>query len=237
MDLTRPTAPRRTVTTGRRRPRGLVAAPLLAVLALVGVVGCSTSGDSPSQGTSSTRSSPFAHLGAVPRTVDGRTFDAASLNGKPVVLWFWAPWCTICRSEAPTVSKIAAEYAGRVQFVGVAGQDTAQAMSRFVADTGTGSLTHLADTTGVVWREFGVAVQPSFAFITSDGATDIRVGGLEEAALRARVAEVATGAPTSTVTGTPGPTCSRAADGTLLCGSAGPGQTPTTIPQPPTPSP
>ncbi len=237
MDHSRPTAARRAVTMRWRRPRATVAAPLSAVFILLGVVGCSTSGDSPRQGTSTTMSSPFAHLGSVPKTVDGATFDAASLTGRPVVLWFWAPWCTICRAEAPTVSKIAAEYAGRVQFVGVAGQDTAQAMSRFVADTGTGSLTHLSDTTGVVWREFGVAVQPSFAFITSDGATDIRVGALEEAALRARVAEVAAGAPASTVTGTPGPTCSRAPDGTLLCGSAGPGQTPTTIPKTPTSSP
>ena len=234
MDLTGPMAPWHLATRGLRR-RAIMAAPLL-VLATVGVGGCSTSSDSASRGTT-TSSSPFAHLGAVPRTVDGATFDPASLSGKPVVLWFWAPWCTICRAEAPTVSRVAAEYAGRVQFVGIAGQDTATAMSRFVTETGTGDLTHLADTTGVVWREFGVAVQPSFAFITSDGTTDIRVGGLEEQALRARVAEVAAGDPRSSITVAPGPTCSKAPDGTLLCGSAGPGQTPTTLPPAPAPSP
>ncbi|MEO6414044.1 MAG: redoxin domain-containing protein [Pedococcus sp.] len=156
--------------------------------------------------------------------MDGTAFDAASLTGKPVVLWFWAPWCTICRGEAPTVAKIAAEFAGQVEFVGVAGLDTVSAMTRFVQQTGTGDFTHLADTNGTIWREYGVAVQPAFAFINSDGRADVRVGSLGEAALRARVVEVAAGAATSTVSATPGPTCSKAADGTLRCGSAGPGQ-------------
>ena len=25
-------------------------------------------------------------------TIDGKTFDLASLQGEDVVLWFWAPW-------------------------------------------------------------------------------------------------------------------------------------------------
>ncbi len=211
-----------------RRRRARLAGSLLAVLTLLGVAACSTSTGSrgtPGASVATTgESSPFAHLGAVPKTVDGATFDAASLTGRPVVLWFWAPWCTICRGEAPTVAKIAAEFDGQVEFVGVAGLDTVSAMAQFVEQTGTGDITHLADTDGTIWREYGVAVQPAFAFITSDGRADVRVGSLGEAALRARVVEVAAGAATSTVSATPGPTCSKAADGTLLCGSAGPGQ-------------
>jgi thiol-disulfide isomerase/thioredoxin len=55
-------------------------------------------------------------------TVDGQEFDGAALAGTPVVLWFWAPWCTICRAEAPDVAAVAAEYAGRVEVIGVAGR-------------------------------------------------------------------------------------------------------------------
>jgi thiol-disulfide isomerase/thioredoxin len=222
------------------RRRGPVARAFaaLALLALVATTGCSAStgstGTSVSSGATTGQSSPFAHVGALPSTTQGAAFDAASLTGKPVVLWFWAPWCTICRAEAPTITKVAAEFAGKVEFVGIAGQGTKSAMSAFVEQTGTGNLPHLADTTGAVWREYGVTVQPSFAFITRDGRVDLRVGSLDEATLRARVAAVAAGEATSAVSLPPGPTCSRAPDGTLLCGSAGPGQPSTTIPPSPT---
>lgn len=210
----------------------------VVLLAVMGVASCSGSavtGDASSGAVATTgQSSPFAHVGAVPGTVDGAAFDPASLTGKPVVLWFWAPWCTVCRGEAPTVRKVAAEFAGAIEFVGVAGQGSKVAMADFVRETGTGDLTHLADTSGNVWREYGVAVQPSFAFITRDGRADIRVGSLEERTLRALVAEIVAGAATSTVTFTPGETCSKAPDGTFLCGSAGPGQPLTTIPPSPT---
>jgi thiol-disulfide isomerase/thioredoxin len=38
------------------------------------------------------------------RTVTGATFDGRRLSGKPVVLWFWAPWCPTCRAQAGWVS-------------------------------------------------------------------------------------------------------------------------------------
>ena len=204
------------------RRRAVATAALLLTLLAVG--GCSVATPASGGGGTTGAVSPLAHIGAIPGTVSGAEFDVATLSGGPVVLWFWAPWCTICRSEAPAVTKVAAEFAGQVDVIGVAGQGTKGAMVDFVRQTGTSGLTHLADTSGTVWREYGVTVQPTFAFITADGRTDLRVGSLDEATLRARVAEVASGAASSTVSLPPGPTCSKAADGTLLCGSAGPGR-------------
>ena len=227
-----PSPSRRSMTLAVPRPRRArrsVLAAAAVVLAVVAVAGCAGTSVHPGSGPTTSAVSPFAHIGAVPATVTGARFDPSTLTGKPVVLWFWAPWCTICRSEAPAVNKVAADFAGRVDIIGVAGQGTRAAMADFVKQTGTSGLTHLADVNGTVWREYGVSVQPSFAFITQDGRADLRVGSLDEKTLRARVAEVAAGAATSTVTLPPGQTCSRAPDGTLLCGSAGPT---TTIPQP-----
>jgi thiol-disulfide isomerase/thioredoxin len=35
----------------------------------------------------------------------------ASLKGKPVLLFFWAHWCSTCKRQAPDLMKVAAEYA------------------------------------------------------------------------------------------------------------------------------
>lgn len=117
-------------------------------------------------------------------TVDGVAFDAATLAGKPVVFWFWAPWCTICRAESGDVAKVAAEFADRVEFVGIAGLGPVEDMRAFVAETSTGGFTHLADADGSLWSRFGVIAQPSFVFVTADGQAEEFTGGLGEEDLR-----------------------------------------------------
>ncbi len=126
-------------------------------------------------------------------TLDGGTFDSSRLAGRPVVLWFWAPWCTICRAEGPDVAAVAAEYAGQVELIGVAGRGDVESMRSFVADTGTGSLVHLVDQDGTVWNRFGVVSQPAFVFVDRAGATETFAGSLDAAQLRAVVDELAAG--------------------------------------------
>ncbi|MFI7707728.1 TlpA family protein disulfide reductase [Nonomuraea sp. NPDC049480] len=113
------------------------------------------------------------------KTLEGKTFQGESLAGRPVVFWFWAPWCPKCMSEAPHVKAAAAEY-GDVAFVGVAGLDTEAAMKEFVQRTGTDGFTQLSDEKGAVWTKLGVSAQSTFVFMKPDGTTAKASGPLGE---------------------------------------------------------
>ncbi len=126
-------------------------------------------------------------------TVSGGELDVATLAGSPVVLWFWAPWCTICRSEAPDVSEVVAELGDDVTFLGVAGRGEVDAMQGFVADTNVSGFEHLADVDGSIWARFNVASQPSFAFVSPDGTVETVVGALGADGLRDRASALLAG--------------------------------------------
>jgi thiol-disulfide isomerase/thioredoxin len=102
-------------------------------------------------------------------TVDGKAFDAATLAGKPAVLWFWAPWCPRCRAQAEATAKVAADYRDRVTVVGVAGLDKADAMRGFVADQKVGGFPHLSDEAGAIWERFEITEQSVYVILDAKG--------------------------------------------------------------------
>jgi thiol-disulfide isomerase/thioredoxin len=118
-------------------------------------------------------------------TLAGEEFDSASrFAAGPTVLWFWAPWCTICRAEAPEVLALAEEFAGELVVVGVAGRGGRQEMIDFVADTGAARLDHVVDADGAIWAGYGVVAQPAFAFVARDGRAEVFNGALPPDDLR-----------------------------------------------------
>jgi len=152
----------------------LLIAVLLAATALL-AAGCGSR--TASEGT---------QLDFTAETLDGRPFSGASLNGRPAVLWFWAPWCPTCQRDAPLVARVAAAHPA-VTFVGVGAQDRLDALREFTAKYGVDGFTELADTDAAVWARFGVTRQPAYAFISPDGKVEVVKGSLSEADLSARV--------------------------------------------------
>ncbi|MFC7546257.1 TlpA family protein disulfide reductase [Plantactinospora sp. GCM10030261] len=193
------------------RRRGSVSALLVLTLAGTLTAGCGGNGPAESTGdepgTSIGRSavpassppaaaSPSSTI-PVPETlrftavtVDGKPFDAATLAGKPAVLWFWAAWCTRCRAAAGTVAEVAAANADRVNLVGVSGLNSGdEGMRRFVRDSGIDGFPSLADDDGAVWRRFGVTSQEYYVLLDSAGKVS-HSGPLSGAELRQRVADL-----------------------------------------------
>ena len=57
---------------------------------------------------------------------DGRRHSIGELQGKAVVLNFWATWCAPCREEMPMFERLQKEWTGRVQFVGLSDEEAAK---------------------------------------------------------------------------------------------------------------
>jgi thiol-disulfide isomerase/thioredoxin len=123
-------------------------------------------------------------------TLDGQSVTQATYEGKPTIMWFWAPWCSVCRGEAPTISEVAGELDGSVDVVGVAALGSTEEMNTFVSDTGIGNISNLNDPDAEVWSVFGVASQPAFAFIGADGSIDVVAGSLDKEEILERAANL-----------------------------------------------
>src|ERR1700676_2731839 len=53
------------------------------------------------------------------KDLDGKDLSLASLNGKVVLLNFWATWCGPCRAEIPSLIQLQKRYQDRMQIIGL----------------------------------------------------------------------------------------------------------------------
>lgn len=165
---------------------------IAVVLGLALLAACGSSPDTSAEDTADTSAEDTAEpprLGVTEEsvldftapTLAGSDLDAASLKGKPAVFWFWAPWCSVCRGEAPGVERVAADLGDDIAFVGVPGLGEVPAMKEFVDQTGVTSLNHAIDDDGSLWKRFGITSQPSYVFVTSEGDVRSVKSGMSEA--------------------------------------------------------
>ena len=145
------------------RFKTLIGILLGAVLVLSG---CGGTGDTSTAASGSSGASASA-LEFTGETLAGAEYDGQVLEGKPTVLWFWAPWCSTCRAQAGTVAKVATDYAGEVNVVGVGGLADPDDIRDFAREVE--GPTHLFDEEGEVWRHFGVTAQSTYVVLDADG--------------------------------------------------------------------
>jgi len=141
---------------------------LAAAVAMAALAGCGS--------TAAPAAAPAASSGAVPaslaftgRTLDGTAFDAATLAGRPTILWFWAPWCATCASEAMSIADLHDEYGDRLNILGIAGMGGNEEMHEFVSDLEVGAVPHLDDQPGAIWKKFGITEQSTYVILDRTG--------------------------------------------------------------------
>lgn len=94
---------------------------------------------------------------------------ALTPEGKPLLAWFWAPFCPTCRGEAPELDAYMADNGERVDLVGIGTRDDLDYAEGFLEDTGVSNFALLWEPSGESWVDNAVAAQPYMILFDADG--------------------------------------------------------------------
>ncbi|BDP44687.1 thiol:disulfide interchange protein (plasmid) [Deinococcus aetherius] len=173
--------PKRTAPLWRRLLPPLLAAALAGVL---GAALLNPARNTPDGGPLIDKPAPAFTL----ESLDGTKVSLAALNGRPVVVNFWASWCTPCREEAPLLRELSERQTGGtgLAVLGILFQETREQNARdFIREFALAypSLRDPGINTGI---NYGVSGIPETFFIDREGVIrDKASGGLTRERLNA----------------------------------------------------
>lgn len=159
--------------------RGPALTALTALTALLLLTACSGSASPAGGGAAVTEISGPMPSSLAGETLRGVRLDPADLEGKIVVVNFWATWCGPCRREQPALSDV---YERRkdgtppVAFVGVNYRDDAAAARAYLEEFEV-EYPSLSDPAGSLAYDFGVPFLPSTIVIDSTARMRYRAVG------------------------------------------------------------
>jgi len=120
------------------------------------------------------------------KTMAGESFNNQTLNGKVVLVDFWATWCPYCRRDASTVDELTAEFQkdGLVVFAVNVGESKKTVKAYLDANPLKAKLVMMADTN--LAAMFAATKYPYYVLIDGDGtvAGDQKGSGGERALRR-----------------------------------------------------
>ena len=127
-------------------------------------------------------------------SVDGEDVTLSSLEGKPLVLNFWASTCGPCKSEMPEFQEAYEEYGDQVQFVMVNIPDfngeTRERAMQLVQQQGYTFPIYFDDGTEAQ-MQYGVTSIPQTYFINPDGTVEAYASGaIDESTLKRGLAMI-----------------------------------------------
>lgn len=117
-------------------------------------------------------------------TLSGELIDLNNLRGQPVLVYFWATWCPVCKLGNGAIEAIAKDH--RVLSVAMQSGDAGD-IQRFMAAQQL-SFPTVADDDGMIAGRWGVAGVPASFVIDARGQIGYATMGLStDAGLRARL--------------------------------------------------
>ena len=131
----------------------------------------------------------------LPRLEGSGTISLAGFRGKPLVVDFFASWCTPCRSELPEFLTVSRHLSSRVAFVGVDSEENGDGPA-FARQTGITTWPLARDTGGSQQSGLRDALasipgMPVTAFYDASGALrDVRLGAMTGDALTTHLREL-----------------------------------------------
>jgi thiol-disulfide isomerase/thioredoxin len=150
------------------RSRPLREAAVFFVVVLLAGTAC---GDSQTGDSSGPALGPEQYL-----TLEGEPASLRQFRGRPVVLNFFASWCTPCRLEMPDFERVHQQLDDDVHFVGLNLQEDAGRARDVIDDTGVTYAVGL-DRAGAVYRGYNGITMPMTVFLDAKGAAVKTHGG------------------------------------------------------------
>lgn len=177
-------------------PRWALALPLIVVVAAVATGAALITFDRSARTVSVT-----GGVASVGRTapafstwdLNGKKVSLGDLKGHPVLLTFWATWCTACREELPEVQRIRDAYqSGGLSVLAVNYRETGNGRMRAYLSELHVDLEAVIDPDAAIASAYGVEIGLPVVVLLDRNATvaQILIGAVPRATLEAAVARL-----------------------------------------------
>jgi peroxiredoxin len=126
--------------------------------------------------------------------MSGETVRLSDLRGQPLLINFWASWCTPCRVEMPAMQRAFQEYKDQgftILAINATHQDSLEKARSLTESLGL-DFPVLMDETGSVSSRYETLALPTSFFVDRDGIIrEVVIGGpMSEALLRIRIEQL-----------------------------------------------
>jgi peroxiredoxin len=103
------------------------------------------------------------------RTTTGQEVSLADLQGRVVLVNFWASWCAECRPEMPMFERLHREFAGQgLTVLGINFRESIPRIQQYAEELGL-TFPLLLDPQGEIFRTYGVIGLPTTFLVGRDG--------------------------------------------------------------------
>lgn len=121
------------------------------------------------------------------RAVSGDEVSLAALQGRVVLVNFWASWCAACRPEMPMFERLHQDFAAQgLTVLGLNFREDAQTIQQYARELGL-TFPLVLDPQGEIFRSYGVIGLPTTLLIGRDGhPVALAIGPRDWASTQAR---------------------------------------------------